>query len=136
MSETIYKDYVGVDVIKQYLDVHIRSTQEYFRTTNDGVGIKEIRKRLSPLRPYLLITEATGGDESDWVQALQKDKVACAVVNPRQVRAFGKALGRLAKTDKIDAGIWAHFGEAIKPSPKALSTTEEQTLSETQTRRK
>jgi transposase len=136
MLETMYKDYIGVDVSKKYLDVHIRSTQEYFRTTNDTAGIKEIRKRLSPFHPYLLIAEATGGYESDMVQSLQKEDVACAVVNPRHVRAFGKALGRLAKTDKIDAGILAHFGEAIKPTPKALSTPEEETLSETQARRK
>lgn len=136
MSERMYQDYVGVDVSKKYLDVHIRSTKKYFRTTNDAAGLKEIRKLLSPFRPYLLIAEATGGYESDLVRTLQKDNIACAVVNPRHVRAFGKALGRLAKTDKIDAGILAHFGEAIKPSPKALSTEEEQTLSETQSRRK
>jgi transposase len=136
MSEMMYKNYVGVDVSKKYLDVHIRATQEYFRTTNNAAGIKEIRKRLSLFRPCLLIAEATGGYESDLVRSLQKEDVACAVVNPRHVRAFGKALGRLAKTDKIDAGILAHFGEAINPTPKALLTAEEETLSETQHRRK
>ena len=136
MSEKMYKNYVGVDVSKKYLDVHVRATQEYFRTTNDAAGFKEIRKCLSRYRPCLLIAEATGGYEYGMVQALQKKGFDCAVVNPRQVRDFGKAAGRLAKTDKIDAGIIAHFGEAIKPVPKALSTIEEETLSETQHRRK
>jgi transposase len=136
MSEKMYKNHVGVDVSKKYLDVHVRATKEYFRTTNDSAGFKEIRKCLSRYRPCLLIAEATGGYEYGMVQALQKKGFDCAVVNPRQVRDFGKATGRLAKTDKIDAGILAHFGEAIKPLPKALSRIEEETLSETQHRRK
>lgn len=136
MSEIMYKDYIGVDVSKKYLDVHIRSTHEYFRTTNDAAGIKEIRQRLSRYRPCLVIAEATGGYEFELVQTLQKHHIACAVVNPRLVKAFGKALGYIAKTDKIDAGILAHYGEAIKPEPKALSKPEEKTLSETQSRRK
>lgn len=136
MSENSYQYYVGIDVSKKHLDVCVRSTKEYFRTTNDASGFKEIKKRLSPYFPCLLIAEATGGFESDMVRALQKENFSCAVVNPRQVRDFAKALGRLAKTDKIDAGVLAHFGEAIKPLPKAMIKAEEHTLSATQQRRR
>lgn len=136
MSENVYKDYVGIDVSMRYLDVCIRSTGEFFRTTNDASGFKEIKKRVSPYRPCLLIAEATGGYEADLVQSLQKANFSCAVVNAKRVRDFAKALGQLAKTDKLDASVLAHFGEAIKPQPKTMVTREEKALSETQQRRR
>lgn len=136
MSENTYKNYVGIDVSKKHLDVCVHATKEHFRTTNDDSGFREIKKRLSPYSPCLLIAEATGGFEADLVRTLQKKHFSCAVVNPRQVRDFAKALGRLAKTDKIDASVLAHFGEVVKPSPKAMVKAEEQTLSDTQQRRR
>ncbi len=136
MSHSTYRDYIGIDVSKKYLDVCLRSTGEYFRVTNDNPGFKEMIKRLKSCRPCLLVAEGTGGYEAKGIHAMQKAGFSCAVVNPRQVRAFGKAVGRLAKTDKIDAGILAHFGEAIKPSVKAMVKPEAQTLSDTQHRRK
>lgn len=136
MSENEYKDYVGIDVSLKYLDVCIRSTGEYFRTTNDSRGFKEIKKRLFSYQPCLLIMESTGGYESDVVQALQKANFFCAVVNAKRVRDFAKALGQLAKTDKIDARVLAHFGEAIQPLPKEMVGGKEKMLSETQQRRR
>ena len=87
-------------------------------------------------QPCLLITEATGGYETDLMRTLQKENFACAVVNPRPMRDFAKALGKLAKTDKIDASVLARFGEAIKPAAKAVTSYEEQDLSDTQERRR
>lgn len=136
MSETVYKDYIGIDVSKKHLDVCIRSTGEYFKVDNNASGFKLIKKRLSTYRPCLLVAEATGGYETDLVRTLQKENFACAVVNPRQVRDFAKALGQLAKTDKIDASVLARFGEAIKPTVKAVASYEEQDLSDTQQRRR
>lgn len=136
MSENVYKDYVGIDVSMKHLDVCIRTTGEFFRTTNDANGFKEIKKRLKAYYPCLLIMEATGGYEADCVQALQKAHFSCAVMNAKRVRDFAKALGRLAKTDKIDASVLAHFGEAIKPSPQVIVAFEEKILRETQQRRR
>lgn len=136
MTEMIYKDYVGVDVCKKYLDVCFRSSGEYFRTTNDRQGFKELEKRLKAHRPCLLIAEATGGYESEMVRTLQAKGMACAVVNPRQVRHFAKGTGRLAKTDKIDAGILAHFGETIKPAAQAPKEADEELLNKMHHRRR
>lgn len=136
MSENSYKNYVGIDVSKKHLDVCIKSTGEYFRTENNAGGFKEIKKRLSLYRPCLLIAEATGGYESDMVRALQKEHFSCAVVNPRQVRDFAKALGKLAKTDKIDSSVLAHFGEAIQPPVSKIVSEEAQELGDTQQRRR
>jgi hypothetical protein len=71
-------------------------------------------------RPTLVLLEATGGFERAAVGALAAESLPVAVVNPRQVRDFARATGRLAKTDRIDAGVLARFAEAIRPSPKPL----------------
>jgi transposase len=136
MSKNEYKNYVGIDVCKRYLDVCVRSSGEYFRVENDDEGFKVIQERLSGYSPCLLIAESTGGYESDMVRALQKKGFSVAVINPRQARDFAKAVGRLAKTDKIDAGVLAHFGEAIKPTPKEISSNEEESLSALAQRRR
>lgn len=130
------KNYIGIDVSKKYLDVCIRSTGEIFRTTNDIAGFKDLKKKIPLPKNSLVAVEATGGYESDAVFFLQKKGFAVAVTNPRQVRNFGKALGKLAKTDKIDAIIIAHFAEVINPKPKKMLGEEEKALSENQQRRK
>ncbi len=111
---------VGIDVSKQRLDVAARPTGERFPVTNDERGIADLRKRLSRLRPERIILEPTGGYESDVVQALAAAKLPVVIVNARQVRDFAKAAGRLAKTDRIDADVLAHFGEALRPEIRAL----------------
>lgn len=136
MTKNEYKNYVGIDVCKRYLDVCVRSTGEYFRVENNADGFKLIQERLSGYSPCLLIAESTGGYESDMVRALQKKGFSVAVINPRQARDFAKAAGRLAKTDKIDAGVLAHFGEAMKPIVKAISSEDEESLSALAQRRR
>lgn len=136
MSKNEYKDYVGIDVCKKYLDVCIRSTGECFRTENNASGFKVIQERLVGYLPCLLIAESTGGYEADMVRSLQKKGLSVAVINPRQARDFAKAVGRLAKTDKIDARVLAHFGEAVKPLVKAISNEDEASLSALAQRRR
>lgn len=108
--------FVGIDVSKAHLDVFVRPTGEAFRLKNDDDGIAELVKRVAALKPTLVVMEATGGYEEACSLALALASVRMAVVNPRQVRDFAKALGRLAKTDKIDAEVLAHFAEAIRPA--------------------
>ena len=118
--------FVGIDVSKAYLDVAFRPSGERLRVSNSESGIAELVARLSTMRPTLVVLEATGGYQAAVVASLAIAKVATAVVNPRQVRDFAKATGRLAKTDTIDADVLAHFAEVIRPEPRPF--VDEQTL--------
>ena len=118
--------FVGIDVSKAYLDVAFRPSGERLRVSNSESGIAELVARLSTMRPTLVVLEATGGYQAALVASLAIAKVATAVVNPRQVRDFAKATGRLAKTDTIDADVLAHFAEVIRPEPRPF--VDEQTL--------
>ena len=113
--------YAGIDVSKGRLDVVLRPSGEYLGVDNDERGIGSLVVRLEGARPALVVLEATGGLEQPVVAALALAGVAVAVVNPRQARDFAKAVGRLAKTDRIDAAILAHFAQAVRPEPRPLA---------------
>jgi transposase len=112
--------FVGIDVSKQFLDVNMRPSSEVLRVGNDEAGIGGLVERFRKAPPALVVVEATGGYESPLSAALALAGIAIAVVNPRQVRDFAKATGRLAKTDAIDAAVLAHFAEVIKPQPRPV----------------
>lgn len=131
-----YQDFIGIDVSKNHLDICIRSTGEIFREHNEARAFPAIKKALKTMKKSLIVLEATGGYETPIVRYLQKAGYKVAVTNPRQVRNFAKALGILAKTDKIDAALIAHFGEAINPSITAPLTEEELNLDDNNQRRK
>ena len=114
-------EFVGIDVSKDFLDVSLRPSSESWRTNNDEVGIAGLVERLRRAQPTLVVLEATGGYEAPLSAALALGGVSVAVVNPRQVRDFAKAVGRLAKTDAIDAAILAHFADAVRPEPRPLA---------------
>lgn len=107
--------YVGIDVSKQWLDWGIETTEQNGTEPNTSEGIAELVKRLKKLKPKLVAVEATGRLELPVAMALVKAKIKVAVVNPRQVRDFARALGLLAKTDGIDAVVIAKFARAIEP---------------------
>ena len=102
---------VGIDVSKEWLDVAVRPTSVAWRAAQDEAGIDELVRHLGDLRPRLVVMEATGGYEAPLVAALGIAEVPVAVVNPRQVRDFARSQGKLAKTDRLDAAVIAHFGE-------------------------
>jgi transposase len=112
--------YVGIDVSKDRLDVHVRPSAEAFAVTRDGKGLNELIERLRSLAPTLVVVEATGGFETIVAAAIAGAHLPLAVVNPAQVRHFAQAVGKRAKTDPIDAGIIARFAEAVKPEPREL----------------
>ena len=112
---------VGVDVSKATLDVALLHEGKGSQFGNDSVGIDELIKLLKPLAVDLVVMEATGGYETVAATALAAAGLRVAVVNPRQVRDFAKATGRLAKTDRIDAKLIAAFGEAIGPQIRPLA---------------
>jgi transposase len=108
--------FVGIDVSKARLDIAMRPSGSRESIANEEAQIAELVKELSTLPTALLVVEASGGLERRVVRALAAAELPVIVVNPRQVRDFAKATGRLAKTDKIDAEILAHFGEAVRPA--------------------
>jgi transposase len=106
---------VGVDVSKAVLDVAVLPSGELLQFANDASGIEQFGKKLKSLAADLVVMEATGGYETAVATALVAGRLRVAVVNPRQVRDFAKATGRLAKTDRIDAQLIAAFGQAVEP---------------------
>ena len=120
---------VGIDVSKARLGRAVHDKPEGGEVANDETGCRMLLRRLAVLQPRLIVVEATGGLETLIVSSLAAAGLPVAVVNPRQVRDFAKATGRLAKTDTLDAKVLAHFGEAIKPPVRALKDEETQALS-------
>lgn len=103
---------------------------------NDETGFSALVLRLTPLKPKLIVMEATGGYQAPAVAALSVAGLSVAVVNPRQVRDFGRATGQLAKTDVLDAEVIARFAEALRPEPRALPDQETTALNALVVRRR
>jgi transposase len=112
--------FVGVDVSKERLDVHLRPSGETLSVSNDAEGIAALVSALKPHRPVLIVVEATGGWEAHLVAVLGARQLPVVVVNPRQVRDFARATGELAKTDRIDAAMLSLFGERLRPEVRPL----------------
>jgi len=125
---------VGVDVSKATLDVAVLSTGEATQFANDANGIEELAKKVAGVD--LVVMEATGGYETAVATALIGAGLRVAVVNPRQIRDFAKASGRLAKNDRIDAQVIAAFGQAIEPEIVRLPDEEARNLEELLVRRR
>jgi transposase len=128
--------FVGIDVSKDRLDVHLRPGGDAFTVPRDGEGIEALAARLRELAPQLVVIEATGGFETVVAAGLAAAGLPLAVVNPRQIRDFARAVGRLAKTDPLDAAIIAHFGEAVRPEPRAVPDEAARALGELVARRR
>lgn len=128
--------WIGIDVSKQHLDAAAVPTGEVWHVANDEAGIAALTSALKEQGVTLVVLEATGGLEVPVAAALTLVGVPVAVVNPRQARDFAKAVGRLAKTDRIDAQILARFAEAVKPEPRALPTEDAQGLAALVARRR
>ena len=111
---------VGIDVSKDRLDVALRPSGEAFTVTRNAAGLEDLVLRLNAVAPHLVALEATGGFETVVAASLAAAKLPLVVVNPAQIRAFAKALGKRAKTDPIDAAVIAHFAEAVGPEPRPL----------------
>jgi transposase len=127
--------FVGIDVSKDHLDVAIRPAGDAFRLDNTPAGLTALVARLQPLAPALIVLEATGGYELPAVAALQAAGLPVAAVNPRQARDFAKGVGKLAKTDRIDAAVLAHFAEAVRPPVRPAEPVERKALDALLTRR-
>lgn len=120
--------WVGIDVSKARLDVAVRPTGHRWSETNDTEGIGQLIAKLTPLHPTLIVMEATGGYEALSALCIAQAGLPVAVVNARQVRDFARAQGRLAKSDRLDCGVLADFGRAMRPEVRALPDEQAQQL--------
>ena len=127
--------FVGIDVSKAQLDVAVRPTGKRWTLPYDQTGIEGLIPQIVDLEPALVLLEATGGLELPLVAALAAAALPVVVVNPRQVRDFARATGTLAKTDTLDAGVLAHFADAVRPEVRPLKDAETQVLNSLTARR-
>ena len=127
--------FVGIDVSKAVVDVAIYPTKEVWQTGNDPDGMATLVQRLQALAPTLIVLEATGGYQNLAVACLGAAGLPVVAVNPRRVRYHARALGLLAKTDRIDAAVIAHFAQAIRPEVRPLPSEAMQRLTATLARR-
>ncbi len=118
--------FVGIDVSKATLDVAVRPSGQSWQIDYDAPSVTQLIDHLHALEPERIVMEATGGLETVFVAALAAAALPVVVVNPRHARDFAKASGRLAKTDRIDAHVLAHYGEAIRPELRPLPDADTQ----------
>jgi transposase len=128
--------FVGIDVSKDHLDVHVHPLGQAFRLANDPDGIADLVQRLLALAPQGVVAEATGRLEAPLAAACAQAGLPLSLVNPRQARDFAKGLGRLAKTDRVDAAALARFAEAVAPPPRPLPDAAAQAFAALVTRRR
>ena len=120
--------YIGVDVAKAHVDVAVRPSGARWDVSRDEAGVRQLVSRLKALEPVMVLLEASGGLELPLVAALAAEAVPVVVVNPRQVRDFARATGKLAKTDALDAAVLAHFAAVVRPPVRPLRDAETQVL--------
>ena len=120
--------YVGIDVSKRWLEVNVYGEEETKKYGNDGDGFRSLIAAMKVIQPELIVFEATGGYEKQAAQALSEAGFEVSIANPTRVRRFAEALGILAKTDKIDARVIAHFASVVKPAANAMRTPIEEEL--------
>jgi len=128
--------FVGIDVSKDELEICVRPNNKSLTFANTEDGIALMVEHLKTLSPSLIVLEATGGYEMAAVNALGCKGLPIVVINARQVRDFAKSTGRLAKTDRIDAQVIAHFAQAVHPPLRPLKDEQTQRLEALNTRRK
>lgn len=128
--------FVGIDISKDQLDVHMLPRGMQTSVKNDAQGIESLLEMLRAENPRVIVMEATGGYEITVAAELSVASLPVAIVNPAQVRDFAKGIGKRAKTDAIDAYVLAQFAQTVKPKPKPLGTDDENQIKELVSRRR
>lgn len=132
-----YREFIGIDVSKAHLDIHLLKAEQAFKLDNEAASFdKVLSGQLKTLRKALVVVEATGGYERFFVDWCHQNSVTIAVVNARQVRDFARGIGLNAKTDPIDAFVLSRFAEVVQPSPSACKSDQDKKLEALVTRRK
>jgi transposase len=122
------KNYIGIDVSKDTLDVAVHGDQRHWSFTNDQNGIEKAIITFKELAPVLVVLEATGNYEMPFAAELGTNGIPTVIVNPRQIRDFARSVGILAKTDVLDARVIARFAATVQPAPKPIADDESQEL--------
>lgn len=135
MKKTV-EIFVGIDVSKAWLDIAVHERTKTLRVSNAAAGIAGLVRRLKKWKASLIVLEPTGGFEMLLVAELSHAGLPVAVVNAKRVRDFARATGQLAKTDKLDAKVLAHFAAAIRPVRRTLRSDQEEQLAALLTRRR
>jgi transposase len=128
--------FIGIDVSKDQLDLAVQPAGRTWQCANEPSAFPTLATELQALAPHLIVLEATGTLELPVAAALAAVGLPLAIVNPRQVRDFAKATGHLAKTDRLDAQVLAHFAQAVQPAAQVLPSAEQQHLHALLTRRR
>ena len=128
--------FVGIDVSKARLDVHVRPSGEAISFANNDEGVRQLIGALKRHRPTLVLLEATGRLEALVTAALGAQRLPVVVINPRQLRDFAKATGELAKTDQVDASMLSLFAERLRPEVRPLPDEASRELDAVLTRRR
>ena len=128
--------FIGIDVSKAYLDLAVHEPAQTWQVENTAPGIAALLVQLQALHPTLIVLEASGGYELVVVAELAAAHLPVVVTNPRRVRNFARATGRLAKTDRLDAQLLAHFAAALRPELRPLPSAAEEHLTALLTRRR
>jgi transposase len=135
-SPQTHSVFVGIDVSKDRLDVHVHPTGKAFSLGRTDDDVASVSQQLAALAPALIVLEASGGYEITVTAALVTAALPVVVVNPRQIRDFARAAGQLAKTDRLDARIIALFAERMRPEIRALPDADARALADLVTRRR
>lgn len=135
-SKMTFEHFIGVDIAKAKLDIAEGTDGPVRQIANEVSDIKAMIKQLPKPKSALIVVEATGGYEKLLVVELVEAGHIVSVVNPRQVRDFAKALGILAKTDKIDAKVIARFGQQVRPRAYVKTHEKQDELDQLVTRRR
>ena len=133
--ETIPQVYVGIDISKDHLDVCVLPGNQSLTFSNDANGLDQLTERLIKEPLPLIVMEATGGYEVPIAGTLLSKGLPAAIVNPKRVRDFARAMGKLAKTDSIDAHVLARFAQEMKPEIRSLPNEKERFIKELVSRR-
>jgi transposase len=128
--------FIGIDVSKAHLDIALHEPARAWQVANGEAGITTLIPQLQALAPTLIVLEASGGLELVLVAELAAAHLPVVVTNPRRVRNFARATGRLAKTDRLDAQMLAHFAAALRPEIRPLPSADEEQLTALLTRRR
>jgi transposase len=136
MTTTKKEIFIGIDISKTQMDVAVWDNEETWEFENEAAGWQEMVEIAKELKPSLIVVEASGGIEQRVVAELYLEELPIAIVNPTRVRNFARSTGQLAKTDKLDARLIAHFAQAVRPKVRPLRTAEQEHLNALVTRRR
>ena len=136
MTTKTQEIFIGIDISKDKMDVAIWGIEETWTFYNEAEGWQELIEQVKVIHPSLIVVEASGGIEQPLVAELYLEELPIAIVNPTRVRNFARSTGQLAKTDKLDARLIAHFAQAVRPKVRPLRTAEQEHLHALVTRRR